>query len=314
MLNLFVGDIYEELSAAAKKVDSNAYLVDKTNYQQASGVCYTSLADMQSHELFNELCKQASKINYNPPKVWSDTDKKGHSVQQYYTELILHYYAQFKPVENLPETKRSFLARSYLKDTRRVETPQIWIAGGSDTTAVGVDTADTWKENVSAKLDLPYSDLSEDGSSITWASDQLLLNDIRKDDVVFWNLTVESRFAFFKDGDIVHAQAHQYKRFQDFVTIDYFSSDNMYYQSVQAVRKVANFCNKIGAKLVICNTTIYDWDSTYVSYNVPCFRNIFVWPEKFLDYGTDNQHPGPKTHKWIAEEFLNFYNLLYSKS
>lgn len=317
MLHLFVGDIFEQLAIEARKIDNNAYLIDYTNYQDASGVAYTCIADIGSLENFLEVCNKAGKITYCPPDYWSDTDKCGYSEQKYYTEAILHYINQFISVDNIPETKRSFLNNSFLRDTRKTNGQQIWAVGNClSRRGWGVTKEQTWKEIVSKKFNLPYSDLTRDNTGITWACNQIILSDIRQGDIVFWQLAQHCRFDYVRKKKPRPATVLNYKRLglDKFIDEKWFDTDTFYYNEVLAVRKVYNFCTKIGAKLVIIDSTTHDHDSTYVSYKVPCFKKLLVWPMTIPDRGTDGIHPGPLTHKKMAEEFLEFYSELYQNN
>ena len=316
MYRLVLGDVFPELANEAKKIDPNAYLITNENYSHASGVVYTSVADMKELQLFLQVCQNAQEIFYFPPARWSDENKNKESKQKYWTELYLQYISQFVLVHNLPTFKKQFLSDSFLADSRQTEDKQLWVVGSSITAGIGVDTCDTWKEHVSKKFNLPYSDLSTVGGSITWASDQICRSDIRKNDLVFWQCIVQNRLPVIFNKKLIHLMASSFDQpsIKKHFNIDILDNDTLFYNNVLAVRRAYNFCNKIGAKLVILGLSL-DLEGIYFYNNVPCFRQIRCYPDhEHLDLGFDNLHPGPLEHKKMANEFEKFYLEMYGKT
>jgi hypothetical protein len=83
------------------------------------------------------------------------------------------------------------------------------------------------------------------------------------------------------------------------------------YSSFKAIQQVIVYCEKLGAKLILgqCLRNDLETDSALVSllkshpgfvtsFSIQLYYNNFI-----LDLGTDNMHPGPFTHEYIAEEF-----------
>jgi hypothetical protein len=84
------------------------------------------------------------------------------------------------------------------------------------------------------------------------------------------------------------------------------SEDNLYHQLTD-VFKVINFCDKIGARLIIANI-LDDIIPTYIK-DYPGFVQLNSNPNRdaekmFIDLGTDQVHPGPKMHRYYADEIL----------
>lgn len=312
---LFVGDIYKELAITAKNYDSDAYLITKENYNFASGTVYTCIADMERLELFFHVCKCAEKIFYCPPEIWSDQNKKGISDQKKFTENILIYCSQFKFVHNLPVNQKKFLQKDFLQDTRKTKNKQLWVAGCSITKGNGIEEKDNWKTHVADYFRLQYTDLSLSSSSIQFASDQICRADIKKEDLVFWQLTSHERYPAIhpQSKALIQITTGRYTDQLEMVSnfdINRLDEPTLYYQNVLAVRRVVNFCKKIDAKLVILGV-MNDFDSTWQNFDVDCHRQLLCWPDEWPDLGTDNIHPGPLTHKIFATEFLAFYKELY---
>jgi hypothetical protein len=105
----------------------------------------------------------------------------------------------------------------------------------------------------------------------------------------------------------VFAHAKERNAF-DLYTVDYFDSPTQQIQYTKAVKQVVNFCQKIGADLVLANMlcdskTIVDYLKQLPNY-VGCCKDVSKLG--FIDYGTDDQHPGPLQHQQYAKEIIKF--------
>jgi hypothetical protein len=313
MYKLFVGDIFESLAKTAAEFDSAAVLLTANTYQYplADGTYYTSLADMSDLDNFLTTCRNAQEIFYCPPDIWSDRE----NTQKYTTELILSYVSQYVTVHNvdLISNKYNFLKQHFQQAERCSDCSQIWIAGCSITYGTGVEQPQTFKYYLSNHYQLPFSDLSRPGSSIIWQSDQICRADIRPGDKVFWGVTSHCRLPVIQNQKIKHLNASSYKQDPEIIKqfpVELLDSLSLIYHNIMAIRRVENFCNKIGAEIVMLGV-IPDWDNIFLTYQVPCFRQSASRPTGFLDRGNDNKHPGPKQHQLFAQEFINFHAEMY---
>lgn len=310
-INLFVGDNNYGLAEAAQKKDLTAFLIEFGNYKEFLTTdytnditVYTSLSDLpklnQDHAIFFEVLKKADNIFYCPPFKfkWSD-----HSVKfvwggnQAITEYFLYYINLIKNnVQGLELTQYQNSNYLQLSDTRKVVDKQLWIAGCSIPHGVGVLSNEKFGTLISNKLNLPVSYLTQGGSSIEWAKDQILRSDIKKGDIVVWGLTKEVRAPKAINKNLIAES-------DPLILLD----ETSLYRAVTSVHQVVNFCKKISAQLVIlpliCSEhlqlLIHNLDEYY---QLPC-------QTKFLDMGTDGVHPGPIQHQYWA----NFIYKLLSK-
>jgi hypothetical protein len=314
MFDLFVGDVYKSLAIESKKHDPDSILVSKSNLTEflttPKGTVYSSLADIGDYSTFRDLCASAKNIYYRPPAVWS------HNNQKIQTEEILIWLSQYKFVDGIDQlfNKSHLLNTDLLHSSRISSQKQLWITGCSVTNGTGVNLNESFKELVSTKLKLHYTDLSCYGSSIMWQSDQICRSDIQSEDLVFWGLTGQHRIPVF-ENNVVHLYGLIYEKNPEYklkFPIDLLDNESLLYHNVLAVRRSYNFCKKIGAKLVILGL-MPDPKNAWQYYNVPVFRQLtpLHYPECYVDLGFDNAHPGPKQHKIFAEEFLKFYSELY---
>jgi hypothetical protein len=314
MFELFVGDIYESLAQDAKSHNADAELITASNadkfLKKLNKVAYTSLADINNDEIFIQLCLCADKIYYRPSAHWSTVEQKIS------TENILIWISQHTAIDGLEHLSVDYqqFNEDLLQDKRKTDQSQLWVVGCSITSGMGVEHDQTYREIVSHKLNLEYSDLSCPGSSITWQSDQICRSDIRCNDVVFWGLTALNRMPIFHYDKVMHLTNLTYKNYPELKSkfpIDLLDNNSLLYHNILAVRRAYNFCRKINAKLVILGL-LHDVDSVYRYYNVPVFRQLRKpTRDDFVDFGSDNIHPGPEQHKIYADEFLKLYSKLH---
>jgi hypothetical protein len=95
----------------------------------------------------------------------------------------------------------------------------------------------------------------------------------------------------------------QHPEFDQIMSLDRLDDHNMIYLALTKIHQVINFCRKIGANLRLACVLADEEFSPYV-FNLPNAINLSPVPEFALwpDLGTDNMHPGPKTHQWYANE------------
>jgi len=308
-MTLFVGDNNIDLAEKAKLFDPTAYLITSSNYsKQHHGTCYTSLADLPNNQVFRALLESAGKIiYYPPPNGWESRDKMFKET----TESILLSVGKCKgiQIENAPrdpyeEQTAIMLA---LQDVRKSNKPQIWSAGGSDSVGGGIEKYQRYGEIIAKELNMPISTLACGCSSIIWNADQILRSDIRKDDIVIFGLPPQTRFPYFNLKEINHICISSFENLEVSKEIDLNILDHptLQYGSVLAIHQVVNFCNKIGAKIIIAGLSI---DLKLLSHlkDIPNYVHLAnddcSW--KFLDIASDSKHPGPITHKWFAEKIL----------
>lgn len=306
MITFFVGDGGLELSLKAKTMDSSAQLLTEDTCNDINpGVYYISLGDFSNDKEFVSALRKADWLIYSPPVVWDNAD------MQYWTEYHLLRLKNITQVTGLdvgiPVDKNVMLE---LADNRKTEDRQLWSVGCSVTHGQGVTTTQRYGQLIADYMQLPASFLTCSGSSITWAADQILRSDIRKNDIVIWGLPNWGRIPYYDSTTkiVKHVTPWYYDQYPNFITVispDRLSDHDLLYQSITSIYQVINFCNKIEAKLIIAGLLI---DNDFISYttNIPNYIHLF---DTFIDVGNDNKHPGPLTHKWYSEEIINGFKL-----
>jgi hypothetical protein len=315
-ITIFVGDVSEDLASAAKSADPTARLITKQDSTLAAGTYYVSIGDLENLSQFARMLRQASHIVYVCPDQWSDGDRDSSRMKKW-TEDYLSVFScdHRKVITGYQPVANDLEAMTRLVDQRRGSEPQIWIAGCSISNGVGVDEHQRYGKLIAAQLSMPVSFLTQNCSSIPWAADQILRSDIRPGDTVFWGITGVNRFSYWNDSEknISHCTLSMYKydSFMQAMTKESFLiSDHMIYHAVNSVRQVVNFCHKVNTKLVIA--TLIRGMETFLA-GIPNFIPLAGIHgrdrhDMFIDVGTDDQHPGPRSHQYYADQMLEKYH------
>lgn len=315
-ITLFVGDCDKNLADTAKSFDSSARLVDCANYKSFLSssdpdiTVYTSGADLPKVTVdecvFYQVLNKADKIVYCPPQVWSD-----HTVEFSITSLkqITEYFLYLvqkekRNVQGLDLSEYTTSTYLNLLDTRKSRSgTQFWIAGCSITSGVGVDPTQKFSEKISEYFGMPFSDLSEPGSSIEFAADQILRSDIRGGDIVIWGITSEYRATIWNRKLSAPKTFTPFRFDMKTNQADNIVDETRLYKALITICEVENYCNKIGATLVavpiLCSEALQ-----LLLHKRKCYYQIPYMPG-YLDLGTDNLHPGPRHHQWYADQIIN---------
>jgi hypothetical protein len=309
-LTIILGDVGNYLSEYAKQIDKQAYFVDQNNALLGhQGVIYTSIGDIISLEIFFKLLKSADRIVYYPPVMWSD--KKTNQQEYSAAWLTEHYLQLVMPHVIVDNFSLDSNRINYDIVERQTDNPQMWVTGCSTTFGIGVSEDERYWELVRKKLGLTTSMLAEPAASNPWCRDQLFKCNIKSGDLVIWGLTTLTRFPWASKNKITHVYPQFYKSNPDFnnvVNADTLSDAHRIYESVSSVQQVVSFCRKIGAHLIIASIHA----NLEIAVEVAKYKEfLFIhgpqgldWNSSFLDYGDDNMHPGPETHKMYANNIL----------
>lgn len=312
MTVLFVGPNDSYLADKARHYDSSATLITLTNYYNLENVPvgYISLSDFNNVEIFYNLLCSAKKIIFCPPKHWP---KSIFDFKPFSEEWLTIYYINLAAnVNNIPVDNNIELTQAILstKPVRKSNNRQLWVLGCSTTNGSGVLDHEKYSTLISKDLNLIHTLIAENGSSIQWAGNQLLSSDLHKNDIVVWGLTSISRFPWFHPPKLYHVGSNTtfINAHQDIINdlpMDYLlSTHHMLYQAIITIENVINFCNKIGVNLVMlgihCDLELSTYLSKYKNFIPVHGTNGLDWDSSFLDFGNDNAHPGPDTHKMYA--------------
>ena len=305
LITVFVGDIDSSVAEAAKMFNPTAFLISGSNYKQFLNTIYTtditvytSFSDLPKINndscIFFEILNKADCIFYKAPPLWSDDfGKFSWESNKRITEWFLYCINLEKNnVHGLDLSEYQNTKYLNLNSIRDTDSPVLWISGCSISHGEGVNTSEKYGELLSSSLNLPVAYLTKGGSSLKWQSDQILRSDIRKDDIVVWGLTQEVRTVKVVNG-VVSLEKDP----------DIRLSELRLYDAVTEVHQVVNFCRKIQCRLILL-PLISSEALNLLLVHLAEYTHL-PYRTKTLDYGTDNLHPGPKTHQWYAKYALN---------
>jgi len=302
-ITVYVGDNDESIAVLARQNSPDAFLVEHLNFEQflktnkKNITVYTSLSDLpkitNDRAVLYEILNKADVIYYAPPKKWSDqeTDFFSNTSKQSLTLFFLFLINNQKNnVVNLDLSDYTDNQYIFLESHRTNQTQSIWSAGCSIAHGVGIDPDFRYAKLVSTVTNLPLIDLSKGGSSIEHAADQILRSNIRKDEIVIWGLTEETRHVVWNSNTKKSAAGEHNV---------YTLTETRIYKSLISVHQVVNFCSKIGAKLILLPIICSENFCLLLSELDEFYQLPFQ--TKFIDYGSDNLHPGPMQHKMYAD-------------
>lgn len=307
--HLIIGDNTESTAKVAITMfrDSEIITTENISKHRKARCYYTSLADLDEGNILL-LAKNADVVHYPLMITWKSEEFK-ESTEQFLTNLIdIHRI----PVKNfLP--KRDQLNALSLRDKRKTNEPQLWVSGCSFAYGFGISAHQRYVYKVAEHCKMQWSDLSSVGASIDWSADQILRNDIRKNDVVLWGLTGINRIDYYINDtyfaiypNYLAHKKHVNRSDRQFFDRLIADDNNRLHQSIKHVNQVVNYINKIGAKLVLFlhkNLTAYEQVVLLEPYLFA--THCYVMINDLIDY-TDDCHPGPETNKQWADQIIKF--------
>jgi len=203
---------------------------------------------------------------------------------------------------------------THKRATKESNKPSLWVAGCSWSSAVGVETDERWGHLVAKELDLEEINLAINGGSIWDASDQILRADIQKGDIVVWGLSSLGRVDVVNNNQLrsfAVRDSLDIPQTRDYYNLGYFWSNTQCLIAMRQIQQVINYCSKIGARLYLVNfldihlsSFILGGEENYLDLTRQ--MNDDTLSTIMIDYGTDDQHPGPLQHQQYAKEIIKF--------
>lgn len=273
------------------QVDSRSKLINKYKSNLDPGVYHTSLGDLPVDQII-KLAPQFDEIKFEPLgfDITSNVYKESSILYAYLTGKSTNGQIEITRFTNHPEI-----------DTR-LDQPMLWVFGCSHSHGVGLKPGELrYSEWLSQYLDLPLKLITRPGSSLSWSHRHLINSQIQKQDTVIWQLTTPGRVSQFNGK---HVEEIVLNNCKDRVLLDSITNEQLYFNQLNLLNTGTKFLNLIGCKFVIISISDFgkhhEYLSEYVKYPEYCSTHGL-----HLDYGTDNLHAGPLSHKAIAQRLLN---------
>lgn len=261
---------------------------------------HTSLGDMSSADIISVL-ENFHTINFVP----SQYDQSSEIYKE--TVILLNYISWFKTVTNF--RRQPAVAFESLLAQDRPNTPVLWVFGCSHSHGVGLlPNQKTFGKITAEALNLPLMLISRPGSSLNWSTRNLIAADIRPGDTVIWQITSPDRITQF-DGSV--AKEIMLARTDNPYLLEVFDSNQVFFNQINLLNFGIRYLRHRGIKFVMISMLpkiekYYEYVNEYTKYPEYCYT-----PGCDLDFGTDQQHVGPLSHRAIAHRILNHVQCLY---
>lgn len=300
--NLSIGTQYFDFS----NLDSE--LLTESNLKKA----ISSFRSRNYHTSIEDLNLKITEVDYLLSNVKHSVDLLNFDelnsvakTSQIYSTLLYRLGSAFPQL-----TDRNDLIDAWLKATVNQETranaqrtkPPLWVAGCSMSSSDGVNDDQRWGHLVAEELDLEEVNLAYPGQSIWYSADQLLRSDIRKGDIVVWQLTATSRVNVIENDELVGVPTNKAIHSEicnKYFTPEWYGSDTKKILDLRYIAQVQKVMEKIGARLYLVNMMGDSWinrlldnDDAFLTFNKLIYK----------DLGTDKQHPGPLQHQEYAKQ------------
>jgi hypothetical protein len=165
-------------------------------------------------------------------------------------------------------------------------------------------------------LELPYCDLADVATSISWSADQILRSDLKTGDIIVWGLTSINRKVYYNKDQHLFVTAGALGELVE-PEKSYFSKllldDNIAFEAVQAVKQVINVCTKLN-----CNLVIFAHNHLSLSSHQNVLKDYLELESCYLHISNfcdtaplSENHPGPQTNKKWSEEIFSFITTKY---
>lgn len=312
MKHLYVGPTNNSLSIYAKERHPNAVLITKDINLDNVKNGYVSLGDFDDIYNFKITIEKFDIIEF-VDSGWSAED------YQERTTVLEHLYQykllDTKKIIGLDLSDDDILPK--LVDIRTSNNSQLWVVGCSITEGVGVSKDQRWGHLLSKQLTMPVSYLALSGTSVSWAVDQIIRSDIRKDDIVCWLLTGVNRHHMYYDNhwhQLTGTEWPDNPELKMLINKNILVSDHAVAHACSQIEHAVRYLRSVGCKFILSTAPLNIIEHRmrlykYLSNNVPEFtlssdNNGIEGPKSYIDLGSDSEHPGPKQHKLYADLFL----------
>lgn len=277
---------------------TRSILITEQNWKDndsAQGEFHTSLGDITSTSLLY-FCDNVNEIQFEDFGFESIPDTRDT------THMILNSLSHRFNIKGFnKEPPDTYLNHDMIRPKAdRV----IWIFGCSYSHGSALNSDQTYSYHLHTQLGLPVVLVTQPGSSLRWSLRHLMHANLHPNDIVVWQITTFIRDSIkdqsgmnpveiiYDDKNLYRAKLLTFEQmiFNHLSLVDYgvqylrAKNQNFYLTSVDT-KEFSKYRNRI---LIEFNK--------YPEY---CYTPDFV-----VDFGQDNAHPGPRSHKIMADFLL----------
>ena len=310
---LVLGSQHNNTQNFSKSVGlEKSILITPNNMYDNFSVGHTSIQDMLFYEQFDELIKQVDSL------YWSGPDKDEFWNDEFYTEYlwwIKKVQSKTNKFVNFPEF--NFDPYNLLYPKIKVNPDDAVFVGCSWTAGVGLEDPKSqhFSYIISKHFNKNCVNLGVGGSSIGYAFERLSNIDFYENQIVVLQLTHPYRWRYYsKDKkQQIHINVNQPNNVRPFIEV--FNQEFLLYELIQKLKlfqKIADAKKlKFAFFLIDYKGTAYSYTDQLYFYDFKSFIPYGLMQEYYIDVGTDDIHPGPKSNEYIAKTVINFLETQY---
>lgn len=281
-----------------QSMNKNSKLLDNVNIELTESEYHTSLGDLKIHELLSIVHK------FQSIEFIEENFIDGDDITKDTLNFIRFVRHKVEPTELLDLEISSFADHEDIK--KRTSNKLLWVYGCSHSYGTGLnDSTETYGSCLSKELNLPLNLIAKPGSSTHWSLRQLINSDLKKDDYVVWQITSPYRLSYFNGK---HVQEIALSNCNSRSIIDSYTDEQCFFLQLSYLNIGVQYLNSIGVKFTILSVDNREMNLNFEYSKYPeyyCATNFVV------DYGSDNLHFGPLSHKKLAIDLANHIKCLY---
>jgi len=271
--------------------DRNSILLTNENYlesKQKNNIFHTSLGDISTENLI-DFCECLPKINF------VDFRFKNDAILLIKTKIFLNYISHTCKVQNYHPDPPS-LALGLESNNLDYPDQCLWVFGCSLSWGAAVPPNTVYHHSLGQKLSLPIKLVAKGGSSTRWSLLRLLNSNIKKNDIVIWQVTTSDRFSVKEELNQIPQEMLLKQRNKNFLA--YCNNEQILFDHFTLVEYGIQYLREKNVKFCFFNVEGTNEDrclDQFTKYPEYCYM-----PDWIVDLGDDHAHPGILSHQRIA--------------
>lgn len=308
---LILGDNTEETSKLYQKLGlPPSKLI--TSVDQEYQVGHTSRQDFNSDIDFENVLSQADSV------IWANRGCESFGTKEIYYDFldwIKQYQYRHHNIKNFESIK--FDPYHWKPQVKTVEKDDLIALGCSLTAGTGLtDLSQGWSAIVSNNLGLQNKNFGQPGGSLQKLFSIFNRLDFYQGQTVILQVPPLPRIKYvLENGTLQDVMLGRSNSSDQLLAV--FNDRYLFYNAYEMILSMVKRCRSSNVKFVFFlfdykTDYFYNHEDQMYFYDLPEFvPNLSIQNYK-VDVGTDNLHPGPKSHEYLAEVITNHFNRLYT--
>jgi len=188
-----------------------------------------------------------------------------------------------------------------LDTNTRKDEPTLWVFGCSHSFGTGLEKDQkSYGVLLAEELNMPLRVLAWPGSSTHFSLRHLVNSNIKKDDIVVWQLTTVERFSYM-EKKLLKEVILPVRPEQKFM--EYHTDEQLHFQQLTLLNIGVNYLRAKGVKFVV--TSIFSSGThTFLLPDYEAYPEYCNTDNYEIDKATDGFHAGPLSHQKISQMIL----------